>query len=382
MNELPKIFDEFSEARRKGFIKVKELKQEGKNVVGIFCTFTPVELIYAAGAVPVSLCGVSEETIPDAEAHLPKNLCPLIKSSYGFALTDKCPYTYFSDLIVGETTCDGKKKMFEYLGKLKPVHVMQLPQNSERDHAYMVWRNEMIFLKNRLEKQFNVEITEEKIKEAIKKRNEERKLLHEFYSLGKLCPPAVTGYEMQKVLEGTSYTLDKEEQNKNIRAMIDKIKADYEKGERKVSEKAPRILITGCPLGGVTEKIVKTIEDSGAVIVCYENCSGVKEKSRLVDETIDPYDALTDKYLNIGCSVMSPNDNRIEMLDQLIDEYKIDGVIDVILQACHTFNVETHRIKQVVTKEKKVPYMSIETDYSQTDIGQIKTRIEAFVEML
>ncbi|WP_442945449.1 double-cubane-cluster-containing anaerobic reductase [Oceanirhabdus sp. W0125-5] len=376
------MFDEFNEARRNGFIKVKELKDEGKNVVGIFCTFTPVELIYAAGAFPVSLCGVSEETIPDGEAHLPKNLCPLIKSSYGFALTDKCPYTYFSDLIVGETTCDGKKKMFEYLGKIKPTHVMQLPQNTDREHAHMVWKNEMVFLKNKLEKQFNVEITEDKLKEAIKNRNEERQLLKEFYSLGKLCPPAITGYEMQKVLEGVAYTLDKNEQNRNIREMIDKIKADYNNGERSVSDKAPRILITGCPLGGVTEKIIKTVEDSGAVIVCYENCSGVKEKSRLVDETIDPYDALTDKYLNIGCSVMSPNDNRVNLLDELIDEYKIDGVIDVILQACHTFNVETHRIKEFVSKEKKVPYMSIETDYSQTDIGQIKTRIEAFIEML
>lgn len=382
MNELPEMFDEFSEARRNGFTKVKELKENGKNIVGVFCTFTPVELIYAAGAVPVSLCGVSQETVPDAEAHLPKNLCPLIKSSYGFALTDKCPYTYFSDLIVGETTCDGKKKMFEYLGEIRPTHVMQLPQGVQREHAYHVWKNELLFLKDRLEKQFNVEITEEKLKEAIKQRNDERKLLQEFYSLGKLCPPAVTGYDMQNVLEGTAFTLDKKEQNRNIRVMIDKIKEKYENGERKISENLPRILVTGCPIGGVTEKIVKTIEDSGAVIVCYENCGGVKEKGRLVDETIDPYDALTDKYLNIGCSVMAPNDNRIEMLDQLIDEYKIDGVIDVILQACHTFNVETHRIKNFVMKEKKLPYMSIETDYSQTDIGQIRTRLEAFIEMI
>lgn len=382
MKELPKEFEEFSEARRNSFIKVKELKEQGENIVGIFCTFTPVEIIRAAGATAVSLCGTSSEPIIDAEAHLPKNLCPLIKSSYGFALTQKCPNSYFSDLIIGETTCDGKKKMFEYLAELKPVHIMQLPQTVHRDHAYSVWRNELIFLKERLEKEFNVQITEEKIKEEIKKRNEERRVLQEFYSLGKLCPPPVTGYEMKQVLLGSEFTLDKEDQNKKIRNIMDKLKKEYEQGVRKVSGNAPRILVTGCPLGGTIEKTVKTIEDSGAVVVCFENCAGVREKARLVDETIDPYDALTDKYLNVGCSVMSPNTNRMEMLEELIDEYKIDGVIEIILQACHTFNVESHRVKKVVANEKKVPYMRIETDYSQTDTGQIRTRIEAFVEML
>lgn len=382
MYNFPKAFEEFSEARRNGFIKVKEVKEQGKKVVGTFCTFTPVEMIYAAKAIPVSLCGMSEEPIPDAEADLPQNLCPLIKSSYGFAITDKCPYTYFSDLIVGETTCDGKKKMYEYLGKIKKVHVMQLPQNLDRDHAFKVWKNEILYLKEKLEKEFNVSISEEDIKKAIKQRNEERNLLKELYSLSKLCPPPVTGYELHKILEGVAFTLDKDEQNKKIRAMIDDIKKRYEAGERKVSKGASRILITGCPIGGVADKVIKSIEENDGVVVCFENCSGVKEKSRLVDENKDPIDALTEKYLNIGCSVMAPNDNRIALLEELIDEYKVDGVIDVTLQACHTYAVETKRVREFVTKEKGIPYMSMETSYSKSDLGQIKTRIAAFIEML
>ena len=105
---LPEQFEEFADARKAGFLRVKGLKEQGGKVAGVFCTFTPTEILDAAGFVSVSLCGMSDETIPAAESHLPKNMCPLIKSSYGFALTDKCPYTYFSDLIVGETTCDGK----------------------------------------------------------------------------------------------------------------------------------------------------------------------------------------------------------------------------------------------------------------------------------
>ena len=126
--ELPARFAEYNEARQRGFLTVKKVKEDGGRVAGIFCTFTPLEILDAAGFLSVSLCGMSGETIPAAEAHLPRNLCPLIKSSYGFALTDKCPYTYFSDLIVGETTCDGKKKMYELLGRLKPVYTLHLPQ--------------------------------------------------------------------------------------------------------------------------------------------------------------------------------------------------------------------------------------------------------------
>ncbi|MBQ2094563.1 MAG: 2-hydroxyacyl-CoA dehydratase, partial [Firmicutes bacterium] len=122
--ELPGQFAQFGEARKNGFLRVKKIKEDGGKVAGTFCTFTPQEILDAADISPVSLCGMSEETIPAAEAHLPKNMCPLIKSSYGFAVSDKCPYTYFSDIIVGETTCDGKKKMYELLGRMKDVYLL------------------------------------------------------------------------------------------------------------------------------------------------------------------------------------------------------------------------------------------------------------------
>ena len=133
MRDLPEQFSQFGEARQQGFMKVKKVKEDGGKVAGIFCTFTPIEILDAAGFTAVSLCGMSGETIPAAEAHLPKNLCPLIKSSYGFAVSDKCPYTYFSDLIVAESTCDGKKKMYELLDKIRPTYVLHLPQGLAGD---------------------------------------------------------------------------------------------------------------------------------------------------------------------------------------------------------------------------------------------------------
>lgn len=379
--ELPEIFDQFAEARKNGFIAAKTLKEQNVPMVGTFCTYMPQELPLAMGAAVVSLCATSDETIGEAEKDLPKNLCPLIKSSYGFGKTDKCPYFYFSDIVVGETTCDGKKKMYEYLGEFKPVHVMQLPNTQKGADAFNLWKNEIIRLKETLEAQFDTEITEEAIRKAINLKNRERQALKNFYGLGKLNPSAITGGDILKVLYGTTFKFDREVNIKDVEALTAKIQKEYDEGKR--LDPKPRILITGCPIGGVTEKVVKAIEDSGAHVVFFENCMGAKAVERLVDESKeDVYEALAEKYLSIGCSCMTPNNNRLDMLDEAIDAYQVDGVVDVILQACHTYAVETLSIKRFVNEKKNIPYMSVETDYSTTDIGQLTTRMAAFIEML
>lgn len=380
VTDLPKVFDEFAEQRRNSFLTVKEIKDKGTPIIGTFCTYFPQELAMAMNAAVVSLCSMSEETIPAAEKELPGNLCPLIKSSYGFAKTDKCPFFYFSDLIVGETTCDGKKKMYEYLGEFKPVYVMELP-NSQSIMGYELWRKEIIRMKEFLEEKFKVTITEEAVRKAVHLKNQERKALKNLYEVMQCDPVPIMGYDLFKVLYGSTYKLDKEAVPGEVNALVDKIKADYSK-EKKIGKK-PRILITGCPIGGATEKVIKAIEDNGGVVVTYENCSGAKAIDELVDESNpDIYDAIARRYFNIGCSVMTPNPNRIKLLDRLIDEYHVDGVVEVVLQACHTYNIETLGIKRFVNEKKGKPYISIETDYSKADIGQLSTRLTAFIEML
>lgn len=382
MVDLPERFDEYEETRREGFIEIKNIKEQGVNIVGIFCTYSPLELIYAADAVPVSLCGGPEGVIQAAEVHLPENLCPLIKSSYGNAITDSCPYFYFSDLVVGETTCDGKKKMYELLGKIKDVHVMHLPQGQMKKHDFLYWREEILELKRVIEEKFNIEITEEKLRQAIKTRNRERKILLDFYELGKLNPVPVSGYDINTTMEAIEFRFDREKAYEEIAQRTEELKEKYEKELKGKKTNRPRILITGCPTGGVRHKVVKQIEDLGADVVAFENCSGPKEKRDMADETIDPIDAIAKKYLNINCSVMTPNPNRFKILDEMIDEYQIDGVVEVVLQACHTFNVESYNVKNFVQKEKHKPYIRIETDYSEFDTGQLNTRFNAFIEML
>ena len=380
IKELPEVFEEFAEQRKNSFLAVKELKDKGVPVIGSYCTYFPQELAMAMGAASVSLCSTSDETIADAEKELPKNLCPLIKSSYGFAKTDKCPFFYFSDVVVGETTCDGKKKMYEYMAEFKDVFIMELP-NTQREEALALWKNEIIRFKEYLEKKFDVTITEDDIRRAIKINNEGRRALKRLYEVMKNEPTPITGYDLFKVLYGSTFKFDRSQIPGEVNALVDKIEKEYAEG--KMQPKKPRILITGCPLGGATEKVIKAVEENGGIVVTYENCSGAKAIDKEVDETNpDVYDALARRYLNIGCSVMTPNPNRLELLGRLIDEYKVDGVVEMTLQACHTYNVEAFGIRKFVNEQKKIPYINVETDYSQADIGQLGTRIAAFIEML
>ena len=379
--ELPEVFESFAEARKQGFLAMKKIKDSGKGVVGLFCTYTPLEIFMAADLVSVGLCSTSDETIPDAEKVLPGNLCPLIKSSYGFAITDKCPYMYFSDLVVGETTCDGKVKMYELLGQEKNVHILELPRRQDTAEAMALWRAEIVRLKERVEKDFGVTITDDDLRDAIRRRNIERRLLKELYELSTLTPPPLTGLRQLQVLFGSQFKFDWEGKVAEIRNAIDSIRSAYDAGERPVSPQAPRILVTGCPMGGVTEKVIKVIEDAGAVVVVYENCTGAKQMDRQCREEGDPITNIAEHYLQIGCSVMTPDRNRFELLERLCGQFQVDGVVEMTLQACHTYAIEAHSIKTFL-QSKQIPYLQLETDYGTADIGQLSTRAGAFVEML
>ena len=380
MLRLPENFESFPEARKSGFMKMKAHKDNGGKIVGTYCSFIPTELIMAAGAIPVTLCATSEEPIAAAQEHLPSNLCPLIKASYGFALTDTCPYFYFSDFIVGETTCDGKKKMFELMNDIKDTYVMQLP--SSRDEvALTMWEAEIKKFWKKLEDFYGVTITEEDVKKAILQKNAERDLVLEYLDLGKLNPSPISGYELGTKLDTMSFIPSMEERCKQLRERIDEVKSDWETNYKGKLSRKPRILITGCPNGGVRDKTIKVLEELGADVVAFDTCNSNREKIEKVDTTLPVTKALAKKYLNINCSVMSPNTDRLKFISDMIDDYQVDGVLEIILQACHTFSIESYNVKKAVLA-KKIPYLKVETDYSKADAGQINTRLEAFLETI
>ena len=205
--------------------------------------------------------------------------------------------------------------------------------------------------------------------------------MRKFSELMMADPAPMSGLELFQAVYGSTFKFDKNQLIKDLDDLRAKVEEEYKNG-RNVG-KRPRVVITGCPMGGDTLKVVRAVEDNGGVVVAFENCSGYKNFDRLVEEnTGDPIAALADRYLQIGCSVMTPNDNRLELLGRLIDQYHADGVIDMELSACHTYAIETATIRDFCTNQKEVPYLSIETDYSKADIGQINTRITAFLEMI
>ena len=380
VQNLPEIFEEFGEKKREAFLEIKEYKDKGIPVVGMYCAYFPTELAMAVGAIPVGLCSFSNETITAAERDLPKSMCPLVKSSYGFAISDRCPFFHFADLVIGETTCDGKKKMYELMSEFKPVHVMELP-NSQSERGLVFWKSEIIRTKEYLEEFFHIVITEEMIRDAVHLNNEIRMSLKNLCELMKLDPAPVKGEDIQKMVQGSKYRFDFATTPGVVKEVIDKIMTEYRQGKH--LEKRPRILVTGCPIGGDSLKVIRAIEDNGGVVVAIENCSGVRTLGNPVEEDCeDIYEAIARKYLSTGCSIMTPNDNRIDLIGEIIDEYHVDGVVEMILTGCHATGAESVYIRKFVTEEKHLPYIAIDTDYSTADQGQIATRLTAFLEMI
>ena len=372
-----KMADYFADIRAKTVEKLLEVRKQGTRVVGIYCTFCPQELVIAAGAIPVGLCGTRDEPISAAEEVLPRNLCPLIKSSYGFAATDTCPFFSLSDLVIGETTCDGKKKMFEIMQDLKPVHVMQLPHLGKEGASLDLWVDEIRQLRRRIENDLELEIKDEDIWKAIELMNNEKKMLKEISDLNKSHPPVLSGMELLTVVWSAGFSYDKEEIVEKLQTMKEDL-AQKELG----NSPGPRIILTGCPVGLGSEKVIRITEELGAHVVALENCTGYKTLELFTDTgTEDPILALAHKYIQIPCSCMSPNPYRLDLLGRMLDEFQADGVIDLTWQACHTYNIEAHDVKKL-TEEKGLPYLQLETDYSSSDEENLKVRIESMLEMI
>ncbi|MCT4605569.1 MAG: double-cubane-cluster-containing anaerobic reductase [Marinisporobacter sp.] len=377
------MFDDryVSEIEENVFEECMELRNHGKKIIGVYCAFTPKEIIAAAGGIPVALCAGSQKSVEKGELHLPRNLCPLVKSSYGHALADSCPYLYYSDYILADATCDGKKKMFELLGNMKPLYLLQLPQTAETEESLEYWLKELYKIKELLEKETGVHITDEGLREQIKLYNQFRKSINQVYELNKGEVPLVYGKEIEAITGAVTFECNLNSRIEEIQLAIEKIKERTKNSVflQEIKNK-PRILLTGCPT--TNKKLLNIIEESGGVVVAMENCGGLKTTGNLVEETENPMRALGERYLSVACPCMSPNPKRLEIISKIVEDYKIDGVIELTWQACHTYNIEAYDIKRFVTGECNKPYMQIGTDYTDHDHQQIRVRVEAFLELL
>lgn len=259
---------------------------------------------------------------------------------------------------------------------------MNLPHARNAEWAPRVWREECVALKEELERRYDIEITDEMLRDATRVRNRLRKGICEMYELQTNEPPAMWGVEMMTTLAQNTFNFDVNAFVDNVEKLVEERKGAYEAGERPVPATAKRILLTGCPSNGVIQKVGMSIEKNGGVIVALDDCGGERTQKAMVDpEAEDIMGALAQRYLDINCSVMTPNSGRMDNTAEMCRKYKVDGVIDVVLTACHTFNVESEFMRRKMD-EMGMPYMKIETDYAPNDQGQIDTRIAAFIEML
>ena len=360
-----------------------EHQKKGGKVFGTFCIYVPDEIIFAADAIATGLCGGSQFWVPGGEKVLPTNTCPLIKASVGARLDRTCPFFRIADMYIGETTCDGKKKAWEILGEDVPMHVMDLPQ-MKRAKDIKAWAEEIETLKDTVEEFTGNKVTAKKLGESIKLINNKRKALERLYSYRKNENLPISGADVLMISQIAFYD-DPARFTQMTNKLCDELEQRVKNGVSVVPAGTKRIMLTGTPLAIPNWKLHHIIETSGAAVVCEEMCTGTRYFENQVDETKDTLkeqmQALADRYMQINCACFTPNEGRIDDILRLAKEYKADGIIDVNLKFCNLYDTEGFLVERAL-KDAGIPVLGIETDYTDSDAQQLRTRISAFVEML
>jgi benzoyl-CoA reductase/2-hydroxyglutaryl-CoA dehydratase subunit BcrC/BadD/HgdB len=364
--------------------ELAKLRSAGKKVVGAFCIYAPEEIAYAADATMVGLCAGADFSVPDAEAVLPRNLCPLIKSFYGFKINRTCPYFQSSDLVVGETTCDGKKKVYDLLNELVPTYVLEVPHKPDTAQGKAFWFKELEAFKTEMEKLTGNEITTKKLKEAIGLINNKRRALKRLSDLRAKSPSPISGLD-GLLIDQISFMDDVKRFTAKVNELCDELDQRVRKGEGVASKDASRLMISGCPMAVPNWKVHSIAESVGASIVVEESCVGTRYFTDLVEPKGESLNdllwAIDEKYSKIPCACFTPNQRRIESITQLSKQFNVDGVVYYTLQNCHDYNVEGVKVERAL-KAQDLPMLKIETDYTMGDSEQIKTRIQAFLEII
>ncbi len=368
-------------------LRIKELldaKQAGRLVVGSFCVFVPEEIILALGGVSVGLCAGAEFGTAEAERYVPRNTCSLIKSAFGFALEKVCPFLAVSDLVVGENTCDGKKKSYErFAGLVNEFYSMDLPQTKSPEGLALL-RAEYGRFATALSERAGVPLEVGRLRQAIETVNAKRRALHRLDKLRAARPAPISGLDGLLANQVAFYD-DPERFTGSVNALCDELERRIGASDGVFPGDAPRILISGCPMAVPNWKIHSLVEGLGAVVVGEESCVGARGNQKLTAgdaDTVDGLlDAIADRYAEIDCAIFTPNPSRGEHVAAMKDELGADGVIHYALQFCTPYQMEAPEIERRMERDA-IPFLAIDTDYSAGDGEQLRTRIEAFVEQI
>ncbi|MDA8441320.1 MAG: double-cubane-cluster-containing anaerobic reductase [Peptococcaceae bacterium] len=366
-------------------IRVKELyelKQSGKKVFATFCVYVPEEIIVATGSACIGLCAGAQYTVPAGEKVLPQNTCPLVKSALGFKLERICPYFQVSDYVIGETTCDAKKKAWEILNDYIPTYVMELPQKKQaKDVAF--WQEEIREFADFIAMETGVSIDADNLRQGIDKINRKRAALKRLADLRKHKPSPIHGLDVL-LINQLAFFDDPERFAAQVNALCDELDERVKQGIGVAPIDAPRILLTGTPQPIPAWKVHALIEQAGGVVVGEETCTGERYYKDLVEPADDFATMLANiaqRPLNVNCACFTPNTGRLEDIAVMAENLQADGVLDLNLQFCQPYGVESYFIGRDMA-QREIPYLKLETDFSEEDQGQLQTRIEAFLEMV
>jgi benzoyl-CoA reductase/2-hydroxyglutaryl-CoA dehydratase subunit BcrC/BadD/HgdB len=384
MSMTLKISDTIQEVHTNLALSLEMAKDEGKKVVGCLCSYTPTELILAAGAIPVGLCGSTEDPIARAEQILSPDQCPKVKATFGRAISGTCPLFPLADCLIAETTCDGRKKMYELLARQVPMYVMDLPQKPDSSAALAHWMAEVKHAKAFLEHQLGVTIGDDDLRRAVELGNRQRQLITQIYYCRKQHPAPIMGLDFINIMTKLRYAVDFEAYLQTLEAFLSELRQRAAAGQLAHAPDRPRILWTGLGNSLGCSKVLELVETCGGVVVCEEGCGGVTRTEDLIRirEDQDPIEAIAGRYLQVTCACMTPNAQRLADLERLIDEFRIDGVIDLAWQFCQPFEIESYRVKELVRDQLGLPFLHVVTDYSQSDTEQLRVRIEGFMEQI
>jgi benzoyl-CoA reductase/2-hydroxyglutaryl-CoA dehydratase subunit BcrC/BadD/HgdB len=262
------------------------------------------------------------------------------------------------------------------------MYVMDLPQLPDEQEAKVNWTNMIRKLQAFLENTFDRKILDEDVEAAIKDSNKRNIMMNRIFDFTKYQPPVISWSEL--------YDLTFLAQPATFSDIAPLLEETIKKLEKRVADgvffgdvNSPRVLVTGCPVGGDANKVFRIIEELGGNIVVLDSCTGMKPfMEQIAEDTADPYAAIAERYLKLPCSCMTPNTRRLQEMDKMVERFKPDVIIDVVLHTCHSYNVESHKIREHAKNKHGLPYLKIETDYSEGDVEQIRTRVEALFDSL
>ena len=368
--------------------KILDAAGTQRAAIGLYCMVVPEELIYAAGAVPVRLCMGSFEAAQAGEDFLPRDACALAKSVMGASMQAGLKIFDRCEQVIVPTMCDAKRKLGEELSASKEVWMMQMPHIKDADASRRVWLEQVWALKNRLEKSKAVpakKITARSLGRAVEAVARAQSEIRRLMAFRRRPSPLLWGRQATAVLNAYAFAPVTDWTEALIR--LNRDLAERAAANRPVcAADRPRILIAGSPGVFPNMKMPALVEEMGGIVVYDESCAGDRYLYDPVGNTEnclrDQMTAIASRYMSpCVCPSFAPNEDRRVMLRRMADAYKVDGVLYHVLKGCIVYDFEVHRVETAL-KDQGIPLLRVETDYNPEDVEQLRTRIEAFIEML